>query len=84
MNIRTLDQIRAERGEEPHGFVLMACGALPADQERARHICARIQEAIDFTVNELEKRHPGLEVILFTLRMESFEKYIEANMPQAK
>ncbi len=81
-NVRTLEEIRRDRGESPHCWLLMAYGALPQDSQKARAIAARAVEAVETALGELEKEFPGdLEVTGFSLRVETFEAYRKAGMP---
>lgn len=83
MKVRTLTEIRAERGGNPHGFILLVTGALPDDPEQARAAASDIRDAVDAVLSEIEEAVPDMELTALALRMETFEKYVEEGMPNA-
>lgn len=78
--IRTLEEIRTERGDV-HGFVLLVTGALPADQAEAARICEDLRDRMDMHLSAMERTQEGLELTGLSIRMESAEVYIAAGMP---
>lgn len=85
MNIRTLEEIRRERGEDIHGFVLMVTGVLPADEEEAKSITETIQVLVDGAMHDLEQATgSALEVTGLMLRMEKSEVYIAEGLPNGQ
>lgn len=83
--VRTLEEIRRERGDDIHGFVLMVTGALPADPDTARQICGVIKGSVDTFLSELERTTElGVEVTGLQLRMERSEVYIREGLPNAR
>lgn len=80
--VRTLEEIRAQRGPGVHGFVLMVTGALPPDLDSARQICGMMKGLVDKVLTDIERATEGeLEVTGLTLRMEASEVYIKEGLP---
>jgi len=85
MTIRTLEEIRRDRGENIHAFVLMVTGALPAHADSARQLCETIQSLVDRTLSDLEQATEGaMEITGLQLRMEKSEIYISEGLPNAR
>lgn len=82
--VRTLEEIRHERGEGVHGFVLMVTGSLPADPNVAKRVCESIRDQIDEYFSGLERIWNGdIEITGLQLRMERSEVYIKEGLPNA-
>jgi len=84
MKLKTLAEIREERGEPVHGWVLIATGALPADKAKADALAQQLLETVDSALSKLETSSEGrLEVGGIQMRMESFEAYQAWELPNA-
>lgn len=84
MKVRTLSEIREERGEPVHGWVMVITGALPADKARADVLAQMIIENTDIFMEGFKTWSKGeMEVTGMTLRMESYETYVAEGMPNA-
>lgn len=83
MKVRTLAEIRCERGGAPHGFVLMVTGALPDDPRKAKAAAAEIRDAVDDELSKIEESVPGMELTGLMLRVETVENYIKERLPNA-
>lgn len=85
MMVRTLEEIRAQRGPGIHGFVLMVTGALPADPDAAKQMCSMIHSLVDKVMVDIEVATEGeVEVTSASLRMETSEAYIKLGLPNAR
>lgn len=83
MMVRTLAEIRQERGEDPYGFVLIATGALPADAGKAAVICSWIQTAVDNALTTAQQDFADTEITGLAIRSETYEAYVAEGMPNS-
>lgn len=81
--MRTLAEIRAERGESPHAFVLVITGVLSADPETAHKEGQFLLHMVDTAVHHADRQCDGMEVTSLALRVETLEVYKEAGLPNA-
>jgi len=82
--IRTLEEIRDERGDSLHAFALMVTGAI-FPGALAKVIGAAIQERVDELMTQMEKDYPGggVEVTGLMLRVETVGAYLSAGLPNS-
>lgn len=80
--VRTLAEIRADRGESVHGFVLMVTGAITGEHRNA--YAAIIRDRVDEAMSAIERDSAGaVELTGLMLRVETADKYIKEGLPNS-
>ena len=84
MTVRTLEEIRHERGDDVHGFVLMVTGAIVGSEVEKAAFSAILRERVDGTLSEIERQSDGaVELTGLMLRVETAEAYTARGLPNA-
>jgi len=80
--VRTLAEIRAERGDSVHGFALIVTGAITGEHRAA--YTAIIRDRVDEAMSAIERDSAGaVELTGLALRVETAEAYTKAGLPNA-